>query len=142
MNRKEVMFFNHGNKRLTDLKPGDSGKVTDMEGGCEAQRRFNELGLTEGTEVTLKAYPHYGKQYVRRQGTKIVTEDIKELLSLLPAEHGKCNKFDREWIKEGNEIEIMRRLDPESVTFMVMNDGKSHVLGAGLTEKIFVVKAL
>lgn len=58
------------------------------------------------------------------------------------AEHGKRDKFDREWIKEGNEIEIMHRLDPESVPLMVMADGKSHVLGAGLTEKIFVAKAL
>lgn len=161
-----------GDKRLTDLKPGDSGKITDMEGGCEAHRRFNELGLTEGIEVTLKAYPRYGEQYVRLQGAKIVTEDMKGLLSLPPveyimvdvsgtekqvslmeigekgkitrvlAEHGKRDKYDREWIKEGNEIEVMHRLDPESVPLMIIADGKSHVLGAGLAEKIFVVKAL
>jgi len=161
-----------GDKRLTDLKPGDSGKITDMEGGYEANRRFNELGLSEGTEITLKAYLVLGEQYVRLQGAKIVTEDMKELLSLPPAEyimvdvggtekqvslmeigekgkitkvlaeHGKRDKFDREWIKENNEIEIMHRLDPESVPLMVMADGKSHVLGAGLAEKIFVVKTL
>jgi len=41
------------------------------------------------------------------------------------AEHGKRDKFDREWIKEGNEIEIMHRLDPESVPLMVREAKKS-----------------
>jgi len=58
-----------------------------MEGGYEANMRFNELGLTEGTEITLKAYLALGEQYVRLQGAKIVTEDMKELLSLPPAEY-------------------------------------------------------
>ena len=157
-----------GDKRLTDLKPGDSGKVTDIEGGFEAHKRFMELSIYEGTEITIKAYPWYGSQYVRLQGTKIVKADMKELLSIPPAEyiivdvdgadkqislmetgekgkitkviapHGKRDKFDREWIKEGNQIEIMHRLDPESVPLMVRIGDKSHVLGAGLTEKILV----
>jgi len=157
-----------GDKRLTDLKPGDSGKVTDVEGGFEAHKKFIELNIYEGSEITLKSYPWYGPQYVRLQGTKIVKEDMKELLSIPPAEyimvdvdgadkqislmdtgekgkitkviapHGKRDKFDREWIKEGNQIEVMHRLDPESVPLMVRVGDKSHVLGAGLTEKILV----
>jgi len=157
-----------GDKRLTDLKPGDSGKVTDVEGGFEAHKKFIELNIYEGSEITLKSYPWYGPQYVRLQGTKIVKADMKELLSIPPAEyimvdvdgadkqislmdtgekgkitkviapHGKRDKFDREWIKEGNQIEVMHRLDPESVPLMVRVGDKSHVLGAGLTEKILV----
>jgi len=109
-----------------------------------------------------------GKQYVRLQGAKIVKEDMKELLKIPVAEYimvdvkgiekqislmeinekgtitkviadeGEREKFDREWIKEGNEIEIMHRLDPENIPLMVVVDNKSHVVGAGLTEKIFV----
>lgn len=157
-----------GDKRLTDLKPGDSGKVTDIEGGFEAHKKFIELSMYEGTEITLKAYPWYGPQYIRLQGEKIVKADMKELLSIPPAEyimvdvdgtdkqislmetgekgeitkviapHGKRDEFDREWIKEGNEVKIMHRLDPESVPLMIKIGDKSHVLGAGLTEKILI----
>jgi Fe2+ transport system protein FeoA len=156
-----------GQNRLTDLRPGNGGKITDLEGGYEAYRRFKELGLAEETEITLKAFPSYGRQYVRVQGAKIVTEDIRELLSLPPAEyimadvngtekqislmevgekgkitritaeHGKREKYDREWIKEGNLVEVMHRLAPESVPLMIRVDNKSHVVGAGLAEKIF-----
>ncbi|MCF6148720.1 MAG: hypothetical protein E3K37_08680 [Candidatus Kuenenia sp.] len=159
-----------GERRLTDLKPGESGKITDMEGGYEANSRFKELGMDEGTEIILKSYPHLGEQYVRCQGVKIFNENMKELLKLPPveyiivdvngtekqisfmktgekgkiakviAEKGNREKFDREWIKEGNEIEIMHRLDPESIPLMVKVENKSHVIGAGLTEKIFVEK--
>jgi FeoA domain. len=159
-----------GNRRLTDLRPGDSGKVTDMEGGYEANRRFEELGMNEGTEITLKTYPHLGEQYVRLQGAKIVKEDMRELLKIPAVEYiivdvngtekqisfmetgesgkitkviadkGKRERLDKEWIKEGNEIEIMHRLDPESLPLMVKVEDKSHVIGAGLTEKIFVGK--
>jgi len=157
-----------GDKRLTDLRPGDSGKVTDIEGGFEAHKKFMELSIYEGTEISIEAYSWYGPQYIRLQGTKIVTSDMKELLSIPPAEyimvdvdgtekqislmetgekgkitkviapHGKRDKFDREWIKEGNQIEVMHRLDPESVPLMVKIGDKCHVLGAGLTEKILV----
>jgi Fe2+ transport system protein FeoA len=157
-----------GEERLTDMKPANGGKITDIEGGYEAYRRFKELGLTEGTKITLKAFPFYGSQYIRVQGAKIVTEDMRELLTLPPAEyivvdvdgsekqislmetgekgritkvmaeHGKREKYDREWIKEGNLVEIMHRLDPESIPLMVKVGDKSHVVGAGLAEKIFV----
>jgi Fe2+ transport system protein FeoA len=157
-----------GDQRLTDLKSGGSGKITNIEGGFEAHKKFSELSIYEGTKITLKAYPSYGSQYIMLQGIKITKEDMKELLSIPPAEyilvdvdgadkqisfmetgekgkitkviasHGKRDKFDREWIKEGNTVEIMHRLDPESVPLMVKIGDKSHVLGAGLTEKILV----
>ncbi len=56
------------------------------------------------------------------------------------ADKGKHERFDKEWIKEGNEIEIMHRLDPESIPLMVKIGERSHVIGAGLTDKIFVEK--
>jgi len=157
-----------GNKRLTDLKRDSTGKITDIEGGFETHKKFAGLNMYVSTDITLKAYPWYGSQYIRLQGAKIVKEDMKELLSIPPAEyimvdvdgaekqislmetgeqgkitkviapHGKRDKFDREWIKEGNKVEIMHRLDPESVPLMVKIGDKSHVLGAGLTDKIFV----
>jgi Fe2+ transport system protein FeoA len=157
-----------GDKRLTDLKMGGSGRITDIEGGFETHKKFAELNMFEKTEIILKAYPWYGSQYIRLQGAKIVKEDMKELLSIPPVEyimvdvdgtdkqislmetgekgkitkviasHGKRDKLDREWIKEGNKVEIMHRLDPESVPLMVKIADKSHVLGAGLTEKILV----
>jgi Fe2+ transport system protein FeoA len=54
------------------------------------------------------------------------------------ADKGKQERFDREWIKEGNTIDIMHRLEPESIPLLVKVGDKSHVIGAGLTEKIFV----
>ncbi len=160
-----------GDRRLTDVKPGDSGKITDREGGYEANRRFKALGMKEGTEITLKTYPHLGEQYVRLQGAKIVKSDMKELRKLHSVEYiivdvegaekqislmeagesgkitkviadkGKRERFDKEWIKEGNEIEIMHRLDPEIIPLMVKIGERSHIIGAGLTDKIFVERA-
>jgi Fe2+ transport system protein FeoA len=157
-----------GNTRLTDLKKGGSGKITDIEGGFEAHKIFIELSMYEGTEITLKAYPWCGSQYIRLQETKIVKSDMKELLSIPPAEyimvdvdgtekqislmetgekgkitnviapHWKRDTFDREWIKEGNQIEVMHRLDPESVPLMVKVGDKSHILGAEMTENLLV----
>jgi len=157
-----------GRDRLTDMGPGSVGKIADIEGGYEAFKRFKDLGLSAGAEMTLRAFPCHGCQYIRVQDAKIVTEDMRELLSLPPvaylmvdvngtekqislmetgekgkftriiAEHGKREKYDREWIKEGNLVEVMHRLDPESVPLMVRVDNKNHVVGAGLAEKIFV----
>jgi Fe2+ transport system protein FeoA len=158
-------------RRLTDLKPENSGRITAIEGGYEAHKRFKDLGMNEGTEITLKSYPYMGEQYVRLQGAKIVKEDMKELLKIPAVEYimvdvkgiekqislmeinekgkiakviadkGKSEKFDREWIKEGNEIEIMHRLDPENIPLMAMVDNKSYIVGAGLTDKILVKEA-
>jgi Fe2+ transport system protein FeoA len=157
-----------GDRRLTDVRPGNSGKITDIEGGYEANRRLKELGMKEGTEITLKSYPYLGEQHVMMNFQKIFTADMRELLKISPAEYiivnssgtekqisfmeigesgkiikviadkGKQEQFDREWIKEGNTIEIMHRLDPESIPLMVKVGDTSHVIGAGLTEKIFV----
>jgi len=160
-----------GDKRLTELKRGESGQLSDFEGGYEAYRRFKELGMKEGIEIILKAYPYLGEQYVKLQGVKIMKNDMRELLKLPAVEYiivdvkglekqvslmgigesgtirkviadkGKREKLDREWIHEGNTIEIMHRSDPDSIPLMVRIDNKSHIIGAGLTEKIFVEEA-
>jgi len=48
-------------RRLTDLRPGDSGRIADMEGGYVANKRFKDLGMSEGTKITLKSYPYHGQ---------------------------------------------------------------------------------
>jgi len=129
---------------------------------------LKEFGMKEGTEITLKAYTYLGEQHVMINFQKIFTADMRELLKIPPAEYiivnsnrtekqisfmevgesgkiikviadkGKQERFDREWIKEGNTIEIMHQLDPEGIPLMVKVGDKSHVIGAGLTEKIVV----
>jgi len=160
-----------GEKRLTELRAGESGQISDFEGGYEVNRRFNELGMKEGTEIILKSYPYLGEQYVKLQGVKIMKNDMRELLKLPAVEYiivdvkglekqvslmgtgesgtirkviadkGKRERLDKEWIKKGNTIEIMHRADPESIPLMVRIENKSHIVGAGLTEKIFVEEA-
>ncbi len=57
------------------------------------------------------------------------------------ADKGKRERFDKEWIKEGNEIEVMHRLDPKIIPLMAKIGERSYVIGAGLTDKIFVERA-
>lgn len=40
-------------KRLSDLKPGEKGIITRVEGPGALKRRLLDMGLVKGTEVTM-----------------------------------------------------------------------------------------
>lgn len=41
-------------KRLSDLKPGESGTVLKVEGNKSIRRRMMDMGLLKGAEVQVK----------------------------------------------------------------------------------------
>jgi Fe2+ transport system protein FeoA len=41
-------------KRLSDLKPGESGTVVRVEGNRSIRRRMLDMGLVKGAEVQVK----------------------------------------------------------------------------------------
>lgn len=41
-------------KRLSDLKPGESGTVVKVEGDRAIRRRMVDMGLVNGTDVLVK----------------------------------------------------------------------------------------
>jgi len=40
-------------KRLSELKPGEKGIITRVEGSSAVKRRLLDMGLVKGTEVTM-----------------------------------------------------------------------------------------
>ncbi|MFX0061098.1 MAG: ferrous iron transport protein A [Candidatus Hermodarchaeota archaeon] len=45
---------------LTHLKPGKKGKIAAVRGGRMVIQRLNDLGLTIGTELTIKGEAPWG----------------------------------------------------------------------------------
>ncbi|MEA1995626.1 MAG: FeoA family protein [Campylobacterota bacterium] len=84
-----------GEKRLTELSPGETGKVSRFEGGYEDCYLFKELGIDKETKIKLLSYPpmieetppamilHYpvGSQFVLLQKEKLTgTRAIEYIL--------------------------------------------------------------
>ncbi len=57
---------------LTQLKPGESGIVADIEGGCGMSRRLQAMGVRPGKKIK-KISSHFwrGPQTIQVDNTKI-----------------------------------------------------------------------
>ncbi len=62
----------------------------------------------------------YGKKLLTKMGIKETAE------------------LDKHWIKEGNEIRVLHRKEPDAHPLMVSVNGVCHHIPTGLTEKIYV----
>jgi hypothetical protein len=60
---------------------------------------------------------------------------IKEVF----APEGKEDVYDRKWIKKGSKVKILYKEEPDDIPLLTeINKKEKHVIGAGLTDKIFV----
>ena len=67
-----------GERRLTDLKPGEGGIVTTLELGREASERFSSLGLAEGRNVNVQKYiPGPGPLFISVQNVHVAIVNIE-----------------------------------------------------------------
>lgn len=66
-----------GGRRLTELRPGESGVITALEVGRGELARFTALGLTEGTGLCLRKYvAGSGPLFVQVQDSHVAIVDI------------------------------------------------------------------
>ncbi len=57
---------------LTRMKPGETGIVTEIQGGHEAARRIHNMGIREGEKITkVSSHFWHGPQTVRVGKTQI-----------------------------------------------------------------------
>ena len=67
-----------GDRRLTDLEPGESGTISALEVGRGELAKFAALDLTEGTKVEVKKYvPGTGPLFVEVQGAHIAMVNVE-----------------------------------------------------------------
>jgi len=58
--------------RLTDLKKGEKGMIVSILGGWCVVKRLEELGLTPGTEITMKkSAPFRGPVEISVRGSRL-----------------------------------------------------------------------
>ena len=75
---QSIMSIMVDDRRLTDLRPGESGTITALEVGRGELARFTALELTEGTTIHVKRYvPSSGPLFVQVQGSHIAIVDVE-----------------------------------------------------------------
>ena len=75
---QSLMSIMVDDRRLTDLRPGESGTITALEVGRGELARFTALELTEGTTIHVKRYvPSSGPLFVQVQGSHIAIVDVE-----------------------------------------------------------------
>lgn len=68
-------------RRLTELRPGESGVITTLELGKSELARFTTLKLTAGTEVSVREYvAGSGPLFVQVQGSHVVIVNVEGFL--------------------------------------------------------------
>ena len=113
-------------------------------------------------KVDLFLYPDLvpGDQYVLVEGVRKVglpavayvlvetEEGEKQLPFMEKGEEGAITEvivpmgeeelYDKLWIKKGSHVRVLYREEPRNIPLMVSVRGEEHIIGAGLTDKIFV----
>lgn len=148
---------------LSEVEPEVKVVVKKIEGGSEVKNRLEELGISEGTELTVVAtepvHVHVGPISLKVEGREVIialgladkvyVDKEGEILPLLRLEAG-----DRGIVKEieggktlkdnlaelgiekGNEIEFLRHLPADTLVFEV--DEEEISMGEGQASKVLV----
>jgi len=152
-------------KLLSEVEPEETVTVKKTDGGMEAKSHLGELGIVEGTVLTVIAtepvHVHAGpislktagKELVIARGwaDKIMVEQEGEVLPLLRLEAGEKGTvktmgsgksfegyFTELGIEIGSEIEFVRHLPDTTLVFKV--DDVELTMGEGQESKVLVEK--
>jgi len=152
-------------KLLSEVEPEVKVRVEKIDGGAEVKSHLEELGIAEGTELTVVAtepvHVHAGPIAVksgegevtiaRGWADKVYVEKEGETLPLLRLEAGdkgtvktiEGGKTFETWIEElgvkiGSEVEFSRHLADVTLVFKV--DGEEISMGPGQASKVVVEK--
>lgn len=150
-------------KRLTEVEPETKVVVKKIEGGSEIKASLGDLGIEEGTELTLLAsepvHAHVGpislrvadREVILSQGwaDKILVEKEGAILPLLRLEKGdkgivksiEVGGGFKDWISElgiseGQEVEFLTHIPDEILVLKV--DEKEIKMGPGRLSRVWV----
>ena len=150
-------------KQLTQVEPETKVVVKKIEGGSEIKASLGDLGIEEGTELTLLAtepvHAHVGpislkvadKEVIVSQGwaDKILVEKEGAILPLLGLEKGDKGVVKsiesgggfKDWvselgINEGSEVEFLTHIPDE--VLVVKIDDKEIKMGPGRMSRVWV----
>jgi len=121
-------------KLLSEVKPEAKVAVKRIDGGLEVKRNLEELGISEGTELTVVA-----TEPVHVEG------ETAPLLRLEAGEKGtvsaiECGKVFEDFfallgVEKGKEIEFLRHL-PDDTLVLKINDCDEISMGEGQASKL------
>ncbi|HID20542.1 MAG TPA: ferrous iron transport protein A [Methanophagales archaeon] len=151
-------------KLLSEIEPEVNVTVKKIDGGSEVKRNLEELGISEGTELTVVAtepvHVHAGpialkvsagREAVIARGwaDKMYLEKGRETLPVLRLEGGEKgtvktleggkafeDNFSELGIEKGTEVEFIRHLSDETLVFKI--DDKEISMGEGQASKALV----
>ena len=152
-------------KKLSEVEPEEKVVVREIAGGKEVTGSLEELGIAEGTELTVVAtepvHVHVGPISLKAAGKeavvargwadKVYVEKEGETIPLLRVEAGEkrtvktieggknfVDWFAELGVKEGSEVEFLRHLPDDTLVFNV--DGNEIKMGEGQASKLLVEK--
>ncbi len=150
-------------KLLSEVEPEVKVVVKKIDGGSEVRGSLEELGISEGTELTVVAtepvHVHAGPISLKAAGReavvargwadKVYVEREGELLPLLRFENGEKgtvktieggktfeDNFAELGIEKGNEVEFLRHLPDDTLVFKI--DDTEIRMGEGQASKLLV----
>jgi Fe2+ transport system protein FeoA len=150
-------------KLLSEVEPEITVTVKKIDGGLEVKRNLEELGIAEGTELTVVAtepvHVHVGpislkagekeaviargwadKVYVEKEGETVplLRLETGEKGTLKTIEGGKTFKdyLSGLGIEKGSEVEFLRHLPDDTLVFKI--DDKEIRMGEGQASKVLV----
>ena len=150
-------------KPLSEVEPEVKVAVKKIEGGLEVKGHLEELGIAEGTELTVIAtepvHMHVGPISLKSAGReaviargwadKVYVEKEGKTLPLLRLEAGDKgtvktieggkvfeDNFAELGIEKGKEIEFLRHLPDDTLVFKI--DDKEVSMGEGQASKVLV----
>jgi Fe2+ transport system protein FeoA len=151
-------------KMLAEVEPEIEVTVKDIGGGSEVRSNLADLGISEGTELTVVAtepvHVHAGpiallvaagREAVLARGwaDKVYVEKGGETLPLLRLENGDKGKiktlegrktfeanFSVLGIEKGSEVEFVRHLADDTLVFKI--DDKEIRMGEGQASKVLI----
>ena len=150
-------------KLLSEVDSEITGTVKKIDGGLEVKRNLEELGISEGTELTIVAtepvHVHAGPISLKTAGReavvargwadKVYVEREGKLLPLLRFENGEKgtvktieggktfeDNFAALGVEKGSEVEFLRHLPDDTLVFKI--DDTEIRMGEGQASKLLV----
>jgi len=121
-------------KLLSEVKPEAKVAVKRIDGGLEVKRNLEELGISEGTELTVVATEPV---HVEGETAPLLRLEAGEKGTVSAIECGKVFEdfFALPGIEKGKEIEFLRHL-PDDTLVLKINDRDEISMGEGQASKL------
>ena len=122
-------------KLLSEVEPEVKVAVKRIDGGLEVKRNLEELGISEGTELTVVATEPV---HVEGETAPLLRLEAGEKGTVSTIECGKVFEdfFALPGIEKGKEIEFLRHLPDDTLVLKI--DDREISMGEGQASKLMV----